>query len=223
LAISLSPDNSTLASAANLPSLNERQLEKLKQLSLINLASRGTQYLTYPSLLRELELPSIRALEDLIISAVYAQLITAKLDTASQRVDVSSTAGRDVAPFEIAGMVATLNAWSNQCDDVLADIDEQMRMVQSDATEKKKEKEDYEKLLAQKKEQIKTEEKGTSVGKGKRVISEGAEDGRGGYDADQMDLDDATYGGDGQAIWAANASRRRTKGRYGGVSGNKRR
>ncbi|KAF8254060.1 hypothetical protein K440DRAFT_652177 [Wilcoxina mikolae CBS 423.85] len=211
----------------DLPPLNDKQLEKLKQLSLITLASRGAEHLTYPSLLRSLELPSIRVLEDLIISAIYAGLLHAKLDTASQLVEVSSTAGRDVAPSEIPGMVATLNAWCKQCEDVLADIDGQMEKVHREAVQKKRDSEEYAKAVAAKKEQLKGEEKG-GAGKGKRVISEGAEDGRGGYGADDddgMDLDDASYGDiAGGNSWGPNAARRRAKGRFPphGI-GNKRR
>ena len=212
------------ATTANpdLPPLNDKQLEKLKQLSLITLASRGPEHLTYPSLLRSLELPSVRVLEDLVISAIYAGLLHAKLDTASQLVEVSSTAGRDVAPSDIPTMIAALGAWSKQCDDVLADIDGQMERLHREAIQKKRETEEYAKLVAAKKEQIKNDDKGAS-GKGKRVISEGAEDGRGSYgtDADDgMDLDDPSYG-DGTAAWGPNAARRRSRG--GRFSGNKRR
>lgn len=160
-----------------------------------------------------------------MISAIYAGLLNAKLDTASQLVEVSSTAGRDVAPDDIANMVATLNAWCKQCDEVLADIDGQMRTVHREAVQKKKETEEYEKLVAAKKEQLKGDDKGVA-GKGKRVISESAEDGRGYAEEDDgMDLDDASYGhGDAPgAAWGPNAGRRRTKGRFGGLMGNKRR
>lgn len=208
----------------DLPPLNGKQLEKLKQLSLITLASRGPEHLTYPSLLRSLELPSVRVLEDLVISAIYAGLLHAKLDTASQLVEVSSTAGRDVAPSDIPTMIAALSAWSKQCDDVLADIDGQMERLHREAIQKKRESEEHAKLVAVKKEQIKSDDKGAS-GKGKRVISDGAEDGRGGYGADDddgMDLDDPSYG-DGSAAWGPNAARRRSRGGRFGLIGNKRR
>jgi COP9 signalosome complex subunit 7 len=214
--------NSVAANAANLPPLNDRQLEKLKQLSLITLASRGSEYLTYPSLLQSLELPSVRLLEDLVISAIYAGLLHAKLDTANQLVEVSSTAGRDVAPSEIASMVATLNAWSQQCEDVLADIDHQMKAVHREAVQKKKDAEEYEKHLTAKKEDLKNQD--FKAGKGKRVISESAEDGRYLGDDDDMDLDDASFGEQGGSQgWASNAGRRRIKNRFGGMLGNKRR
>lgn len=190
------------------------------------LASRGPQHLGYASLQAALELASVRALEDLVIAAIYAGLLTAKLDTAAQAVDVSSTAGRDVAPDDVAAMVATLRAWSRQCDDVAADIDAQVRAVHREELLRRREADEHARLVAARRDQLKAgaaDDKG-AAGKGKRVISESAEDGRGYVeDDDGMDLDDASYGEPGSAAWGPNAGRRRTKGRFGGILGNKRR
>lgn len=198
--------------------MNDRQLEKLKQLSLVTLASLGQSHLTYPSLLATLDLPSIRALEDLVISAITASLLSAKLDTKHQLIEVSSTAGRDVAPAEIPAMIATLSNWCSVCEDVLEDIDAQVKGIQRDAMQRRRHVDEYERVLAAKREALKGEEKGQ--GKGKRVISEGADDGgaaRGGWgDDDEMDLDDAPFGGD---VGGANTSKRRTKGRFAGFIG----
>ncbi|KAL7274005.1 hypothetical protein RUND412_003107 [Rhizina undulata] len=216
---------------SNLPQLNDKHLEKLKQLSLVTIASKGPKHLTYASLQQTLDLPSVRALEDLVISAIYNSLLSAKLDTKHQRVDVSSTAGRDVAPQEIPQMIEVLSNWCKQCEDVLDDIDEQIKSIHRDAIAKKKEADEYERALAVRREAIKAEEKGVSLGttggKGKRVISEGADEGagRGGWiDDDEMDLDEGPFG-DAHGVGAANTSRRRSKGgRFGHlIGGNKRR
>lgn len=221
-AVRISADVSDTARASSLPALNDKQLEKLRQLSLINIASRGNQYLTYTSLLAELELPSVRVLEDLIISAIYAELLEAKLDTKQQRVEVSSTAGRDVAPNDIGEMVAMLKAWSEQCQGVLEDLDQQMRDAKFDAHQQRREKDDYEKALKAKWDKVHPEEK-LSQGKGKRVISDGTDEGRG-YDEDEMDIDESgPFGGDG-SHGGANSTRARAKGRFGNLmSGKKRR
>ncbi|RPB04489.1 hypothetical protein L873DRAFT_1840521 [Choiromyces venosus 120613-1] len=199
--------------APNLPPLTPAHLHKLKQLSLITLSSQGPQNLTYPSLQRTLDLPSTRALEDLTISAIYAHLLVAKLDTKASRIEVSSTAGRDVAPEEVPDMIATLKNWCRQCEDVLGDIDEQVRCVQREAVAKKRAADEYERIVAGRKEIIKNEEKGVGVGgggggggggsiatavqaagKGKRVISEGDENsirGSGGWgEDDEMEIDE---------------------------------
>lgn len=174
--------------------------------------------------MRTLDIPSIRALEDLIISAIYASLLSAKLDTKAARVEVSSTAGRDVAPEEIPAMVATLSNWCKQCEDVLTDINDQVGAIQREALEQKRATDDYEKLLSAKMEAYKAEDKPGiptglgGAGKGKRVISEG-DDGmnRGGWaDEDAMDLDENLFGD----IGGANTSKRRTKKGLGTLLGS---
>lgn len=170
----------------------------------------------------------MNTLENLVISAIYAGLLQAKLDTKFQFVEVSSTAGRDVAPEDVPSMIETLTDWCALCEGVLADIDIRMKAVHSEAVSKRKEKDEYIEMAEKKKEGLR-EEKALSLGsgKGKRVISEG-EDGRGPYENDGMDLDEDYGGSDGRSEWGgANTSRRRTKGRFGGafggLRGNKRR
>jgi len=129
-----------------------------------------------------------------------------------------------VAPAEIQSMVNTLNAWHQQCDNVLAGIDEQMETVNREALQKKRDREEYERLFAAKKEELKQLDKSVG-GKGKRVISESAEDGRSGHaeEDDGMDLDDSPVGDAGNAAWGPNAGRRRIKGRFGGLVGDRKR
>lgn len=128
-----------------------------------------------------------------------------------------------MAPVEIQSMVETLNAWCKQCDDVLADIDEQMEKVNREALRKKKDSEEYEKFVAARKEELKNQDKAVG-GKGKRVISESAEDFRGNVEEDDgMDLDDSSFGEVGSTAWTSNAGRRRLKGRLGGLMGDRKR
>lgn len=116
-----------------------------------------------------------------------------------------------------------MNAWCKQCDDVLADIDEQMEKVNREALRKKKDSEEYEKFVAARKEELKNQDKAVG-GKGKRVISESAEDFRGNVEEDDgMDLDDSSFGEVGSAAWTSNAGRRRLKGRLGGLMGDRKR
>lgn len=239
------PDNTE-----NLPPLSASHLHKLKQLSLITLSSQGPQNLTYTSLKGTLDLSSTRALEDLTISAIYAHLLVAKLDTKAARIEVSSTAGRDVAPEEIPDMIATLKNWCRQCEDVLGDIDEQVRSVQREAIARKRAADEYERVIARRKEIVKSEEKGGSgggggggvgpgiatgasggggaAGKGKRVISEGDESatrGSGGWgEDDEMEIDEGSFDGvssAGGAAGGANTSKRRTKKSLGGILGGR--
>ena len=135
----------------------------------------------------------------MVISAIYSSLIDAKLDTAAQRVEVSSAAGRDVSDDEIPGMIATLGNWARQCEEVLGDIDHQMAEIQRLAVEKRKERDEYDREVTAKRDFFGKkigdggEGRGAGssqggTGKGKRVISEG-EEGVSGYE-DLMDIDE---------------------------------
>ncbi|KAK6522739.1 hypothetical protein TWF281_002175 [Arthrobotrys megalospora] len=180
------------ASPNSLPELSPPQLTKLKQLSLVTIASTEPHKLTYPSLQSLLDIPNTRLLEDLIISAIYASLLDAKLDTANQRVEVSSTAGRDVAPGDITNMIAALEAWSSSCSSVLTEIGAQIASIQDAAVAQRKEQVAYEKSVEEKR---KAAEKDGS--KGKRVIDH---DGLGfGPGEDEMDLDDGPFDDQGGA------------------------
>ncbi|KAL8716567.1 MAG: hypothetical protein Q9225_006116, partial [Loekoesia sp. 1 TL-2023] len=126
------------SSTPNLPQLSEPQAHKLRQLSLLSL-STSPSTLTYPHLLHALSLPSIRALEDLVISSIYAGLLTAKLNTQSQRVDVSSVSPlRDLRPGSIPTLISTLDNWNTRCVSVLEDLENQVREVKQKALERRK-------------------------------------------------------------------------------------
>ncbi|KAJ2973060.1 hypothetical protein NUW58_g9036 [Xylaria curta] len=76
----------------NLPSLNDAQALKLRQLSLLTLA-KGPHNLSYAALQQNLGLRNARAVEDLVISAVYAGLVDAQLDPHNSRiVEIKSAA-----------------------------------------------------------------------------------------------------------------------------------
>ncbi|KAL2054221.1 hypothetical protein ABVK25_005362 [Lepraria finkii] len=139
---------SDYTSNPNLPKLSETQQTKLRQLSLLTLCTNPSN-LTYVHLLEALDLPTPRALEDLVISSIYAGLLTAKLDILSQRVDVSSVASlRDLKPGSIPTMVSTLEDWDSRCVSVLADLEEHAREVRRKAQEQRRRETEHEKAVA---------------------------------------------------------------------------
>lgn len=106
------------------PTLSTNHLNKLRHLTLVSLASRS-RVLQYSSLIRDLDLhdtnsissggPSshisakdIRALEDIIIDAIYAGILSARLDQRKQRVEVESVMGRDVKGEKQVGELSTI-------------------------------------------------------------------------------------------------------------------
>ena len=161
----------------DLPKLSVVQEQKLRQLTLLSLSTYPST-LTYVHLLSELCLPSTRALEDLVISSIYAGLLTAKLDTLSQRVDVSSVAPlRDLKPGSVPHMVSVLEDWDSRCVSVLGEIEGQVREIRRKAQEQRKKETEHEKAVAKRMGE-------NEDGKGKLGKRGGGEE------ADEMDIDE---------------------------------
>lgn len=198
-------------STPDLPQLSEQQSLKLRQLSLLSLSTSHAT-LTYPYLLSALDLPNTRALEDLVISSIYGGLLTAKLDTLAQRVDVSSVSSlRDLKPNSVPQLISILADWDGRCVGVLTEIEGQVREVRAKAAARKRREHEheviFEKALA---DEIMKDSRNKAAGK------RGAGDGEntGGTEPERgkaMDLDEA-FGRGGQR----NAKR---GGRFGGFAG----
>lgn len=108
------------------PELNEGQILKLKYLTLVTLARERRvrlplhvarafitcfQIIPYKFLLTTLQTPSIRALEDLIIDAIYLGILQAKLDQKEEQLEVEYTMGRDLGPGDVEAVLASLVQW----------------------------------------------------------------------------------------------------------------
>lgn len=72
---------------------------------------RGTQSLDYSFLLEQLDIASIRELEDLIIDCMYAGLISGKMDQVNRRLRIEGAMGRDLAPGDVESMLGQLEKW----------------------------------------------------------------------------------------------------------------
>lgn len=129
---------------AGLPKLNEAQTLKLRQLSLLSLAKTPSA-LGYENLLEALSLETARELEDLVISAIYAGLVSGTLDPYHQLVSVSSVAPlRDLPPNSIPSMLNTLSAWSSRCVSTLQDLESQILRIKAEALQRHKEEAEWE-------------------------------------------------------------------------------
>ncbi|KAL3423493.1 PCI domain-containing protein [Phlyctema vagabunda] len=130
-------------SQQQLPTLNEAQALKLRQLSFLTLARRPAD-LSYARVLAALALETTRELEDLVISAIYAGLMAGTLDPYHQLVSVSSVAPlRDLQPDSIPSMLATLSAWSSRCVSTLHDLEAQIARIKADALQRHKEEAEW--------------------------------------------------------------------------------
>lgn len=85
-------------------------------------------------LLPALELSSIRQLEDLIIEALYSDLLQARINQKRQVLEVDSVVGRDVktgssssVPFgqekTVAALIQSLTVWYDRVGSTLSELD----------------------------------------------------------------------------------------------------
>ncbi|XP_013964154.1 COP9 signalosome complex subunit 7a isoform X2 [Canis lupus baileyi] len=121
-----------LAEARNLPPLTEAQKNKLRHLSVVTLAAKvkpdllGPQCIPYAVLLEALALRNVRQLEDLVIEAVYADVLRGSLDQRNQRLEVDYSIGRDIQRQDLSAITRTLQEWCVGCEVVLSGIEEQV-------------------------------------------------------------------------------------------------
>ncbi|KAJ2099761.1 COP9 signalosome complex subunit 7a [Coemansia sp. S142-1] len=110
-----SPKAREVPVSAQLPELTERQLEKLKHLSLVSLAS-VSKVLPYDDLIRELDCAHEQQMEDLVIDTIYKGLLSAKLDQQRRLVEVEFVVGRDVRRGDLQAIYESLDKWSAVCE-----------------------------------------------------------------------------------------------------------
>eukprot|EP00347_Sterkiella_histriomuscorum_P022223 403331239 len=96
--------------------LKPQQLKKLKMISIADLAQK-TKVLHYLDLMRQLDILSLRELEDLIIDCMYNSLVEGKLDQLHQQFHVVHNFGRDVRQQDIDAMLLKLEDWDKQLEE----------------------------------------------------------------------------------------------------------
>ncbi|XP_012228241.1 COP9 signalosome complex subunit 7 isoform X2 [Linepithema humile] len=106
--------------------LTPTQKKKLQHLTIVTLATKN-KCIPYSVLLEELDIKNVRDLEDLIIEAIYADIIHGKLDQKNSQLEVDYAGlGRDVRPGDMGVVAETLAAWGQACDTVLSCIEQQI-------------------------------------------------------------------------------------------------
>lgn len=134
-----------LTATANLPSLDAGQTYKLRQLTLLTLASpfaplndaNATNHLTYASLMSSLSLSSPRELESIVTQSIYSGLLTARLSPTSDPpvVRVTSVAAlRDLRPQSLPALLQILETWESRCVSQVADLQNQLETIRTIAS-----------------------------------------------------------------------------------------
>nr|XP_033781553.1 COP9 signalosome complex subunit 7a [Geotrypetes seraphini] len=114
-----------LAGSSSLPPLSQAQKNKLRHLSIVSLAAK-IKCIPYAVLLEELRLKNVRQLEDLIIEAIYADVVRGTLDQRNQRLEVDHSIGRDIRRTDLGAIAHTLQEWCSGCETMLSGIEEQI-------------------------------------------------------------------------------------------------
>mmetsp|Transcript_7131 Transcript_7131/g.15602 ORF Transcript_7131/g.15602 Transcript_7131/m.15602 type:complete len:269 (+) Transcript_7131:95-901(+) len=145
------------ASAASLPALNDQQRLKLKQLTTVSLAIKS-KVIAYETLMQHLDIPTVRELEDFLITeCFYANIIQGKLDQKQRALHVVDVIGRDVRLTELPDLAASLTAWLRGSEAVLGSIEGRIQYAQSAAEAAKKHKEDVDAKQDEARKNVKTE------------------------------------------------------------------
>lgn len=110
--------------------LSDDQLYRLKVLTLVSLSCRH-KLLRYSTLHEELNTSSTRELEDLIIDAVYHDLLTAKIDQKNELLRVLSCTTRDITMNDINTIVDNANVWKNKICRLILSIQENSSIISS--------------------------------------------------------------------------------------------
>lgn len=123
----------------NLPTLTAVQETKLRQLTLLSLASSSAP-LTYENLLSELSLPNAAALEALITQSIYASLLIARLSPTSHPPIVHTTSVaplRDLRPLSLPEYVNVMAVWEARCGSVISSLEANIKSIRNEAAARK--------------------------------------------------------------------------------------
>ena len=124
-----------------LPQLSDAQTLKLRQLSLLSLASDRAA-LSYANLQDQMGLSSPRELEEVVISAVYANLLEATLDPQRMTVCITSISPlRDIAPGNMLAIQKGLSDLSDRCTKTLSKLEREIARIRVRAVARAEEKE----------------------------------------------------------------------------------
>jgi len=144
-----------LNSGIGLPELTVPQKKKLQHLTIVSL-SEHDKCIPYKTLMDELGIGNLRELEDLIIEAIYGEIIQGKLDQGRSLLEIDTTIGRDIRKENLPTISSTLESWCDGCENVLASLQAQVDRANAEKTQKIRRKEMLEQEIASLKKNVKT-------------------------------------------------------------------
>ena len=98
---------------------------------------------------------SLRELEDIIIEMMYASIIEGKMDQHNAWLEIDSTVARDITPDQLNTISSILTDWCDNCDNVLANIEQQIVLANTMKVDYIKNKNELEANIAKVKASVK--------------------------------------------------------------------
>merc|ERR1719419_353887 len=141
-------------SAGSLPEMTDLMTRKLRLLTVVSLAEQN-KLLPYSLLMSELEITTVRELEDLVIEGISGGVVLGKLDQKSSCFEVDFVIGRDIRKIDIGAIVSVLTAWCDNCDSMLTNIESQVDKVNKEKADTNSHKAALEQKINDVKQQIK--------------------------------------------------------------------
>ncbi|ODN00709.1 COP9 signalosome complex subunit 7a [Orchesella cincta] len=137
------------------PDLSIGQRKKLQYLTIVTLSERE-KCIPYQTLQNELDIANVRQLEDLIIEAIYAEIIQGKLDQSRGFLEIDTTIGRDIRKEDIPVITNTLESWCDACENMLVALQNQIERANTEKSQKLQRKEALEQEIANLKKTVKS-------------------------------------------------------------------
>lgn len=153
------------ARKADLPELTAAQRRKLQLLTVVSLATKD-KCIKFADLQVPLEIGCTRELEDLIIDAVYQNLIVGKMDQESQCLNVESCFCRDCKDEDIDYIIETLSNWHNTAEKMMYAIDGMVQHSHDSYEKHRVAREELAEFVQTTKEQLKDGDAGGKSGDG---------------------------------------------------------
>lgn len=136
--------------------LSPAQMKKLQHLTIVTLATKS-KCISYNVLLLELDIKNVRDLEDLIIEAIYADIIHGKLDQKNSQLEVDYAIGRDTRAEDVNIIVNCLQDWCSACEGVLSCVESQIHRANTEKNRSIQRKTDIENEIVNIKKTLKTQ------------------------------------------------------------------
>jgi COP9 signalosome complex subunit 7 len=120
---------------------------KLKHLTIVTLAARHGKELSYDILKKELDLESLRELEDLVLDAIYQGLIEGKIDQQKQKVYVDFAIGRDVREGDLLRVQEMLSNWVARSGTLIKAIEDKIAVARTEIKAEQLHREDFDRRV----------------------------------------------------------------------------